>query len=75
MVNYKVRAFYEKDNGSVGADVVIYSDTGDVIDTILITTQCQYNQLVSRLEGIDETYIDMILGFGKFMDPFLQNHK
>ena len=59
MVNYKVRAFYEKDSGSVGADVVIYSDTGDVIDTILVTTQGQYNQLISRLDGIDDTYMDL----------------
>lgn len=59
MVNYKVRAFYEKDTGSVGADLVIYSDTGDVIDTLLITTQGQFNELVSRLDGIDQQYLDL----------------
>ena len=59
MVNYKVRAFYEKDTGSVGADLIIYSDTGDVIDTLLITTQGQYNELVSRLDGIDQQYLDL----------------
>lgn len=59
MVNYKVRAFYEKDSGSVGADLIIYNDTGDVIDTLLITTQGKYNELVSRLDGIDERYLDL----------------
>ena len=58
MVNYKVRTFYEKDTGTAGADVIIYSDQGDVIDTLLITTESTYNDLIEQLEGIDERYLD-----------------
>ena len=58
LVNYKVRSFYEKDSGTAGADVIIYSDTGDVIDTILVTTESTYNDLVKQLDDIDEKYID-----------------
>lgn len=58
MVNYKVRSFFEKDTGTAGADVIIYSDTGDVVDTLLITTESTYNDLVEQLEGIDEKYLD-----------------
>lgn len=58
MVNYKVRSFYEKDTGTAGADVIIYDDTGDVVDTLLITTESTYNDLVEQLDGIDEKYLD-----------------
>lgn len=58
MVNYKVRSFFEKDTGTAGADVIIYSDEGDVIDTLLITTESTYNDLAQQLEGIDEKYLD-----------------
>ncbi|WP_458454202.1 hypothetical protein [Methanobrevibacter sp.] len=58
MVNYKVRSFYEKDTGTAGADVIIYDDSGDVVDTLLITTESTYNDLVEQLEGIDEKYLD-----------------
>lgn len=58
MVKYKVRSFYEKDTGTAGADVIIYDDAGDVVDTLLITTESTYNDLVEQLEGIDEKYLD-----------------
>ena len=58
MVNYKVRSFYEKDTGTAGADVIIFDSQGDEIDTLLITTESTYNDLVEQLEGIDERYLD-----------------
>lgn len=58
MVNYKVRSFYEKDTGTAGADVILYDDVGDVVDTLLITTESTYNDLVKQIEGIDEKYLD-----------------
>jgi hypothetical protein len=59
MVNYKTRIFFEKDTNSLGADVFIYSDEGDLIDTILITTESKYNELAEQIQNIDATYIDM----------------
>lgn len=58
MVKYKVRSFYEKDTGTAGADIIIFDDEGDVVDTLLVTTESTYNDLVSQLEGIDEKYVD-----------------
>lgn len=60
MVNYKVRTFCEpEDADSVGAEVRIYSDEGDVIDTILITTESQYQELASRIDNMDANYLDL----------------
>ena len=60
MVNYKVRVFCEpEDDDSLGAEVRIYGEDGDVIDTILITTESQYQQLASQIQNIDDTYIDL----------------
>lgn len=58
MVNYKVRTFCEPEIDSVGAEVQIYSSEEEKIDTILITTESQYNALVARLDSMDEDYID-----------------
>ena len=58
MVNYKTRVFWEPDTNSVGADIIIYSDSGDVIDTILVTTESTYQELAEKVENIDNTYID-----------------
>lgn len=60
MVNYKVRVFCEpEDEDSLGAEVRIYNEEGDTIDTILITTESQYRQLAEQIENMDNTYIDM----------------
>lgn len=60
MVNYKVRAFCEpEDEDSIGAEVRIYSDEGDQIDTILITTESKYKELEDRIDQMDEDYIDL----------------
>ncbi|WP_407454420.1 hypothetical protein [Methanobrevibacter sp.] len=59
MVNYKTRIFFEPDTNSLGADVIIYSEEGDKIDTILVTTESKYNELAEQIENIDDTYIDL----------------
>lgn len=58
MVNYKTRVFFEPDTNSLGADVIIYSETGEVIDTILVTTESKYNELAEQIQGLDDTYIN-----------------
>lgn len=59
MVNYKTRIFFEPDTNSLGADVIIYSEEGDKIDTILITSESKYNELAEQIENIDERYVDL----------------
>lgn len=59
MVNYKVRAFCEpEDDDSIGAEVRIYNGEDEQIDTILITTESKYKELESRLDNMDENYLD-----------------
>ena len=59
MVNYKTRIFFEPETNSLGADVIIYSDEGDKIDTILITSESKYNELYQQIQDIDNTFIDL----------------
>ena len=58
MVDYKTRIFFEKDTNVMGADILIYSESGELIDTILVTSQSKYTELAEQIENIDDTYID-----------------
>ena len=58
MVEHKVRVFYEPDSNSIGAEVKIYSETGENIDNILITTESKWKELDDKINSIDEEYID-----------------
>lgn len=58
MVNYKTRIYYEKDGVNLGAEVKIYSDTGENIDNILITSESKFQELADKILNIDDTYID-----------------
>lgn len=59
MVNYKTRIFFEPETNSLGADVIIYSDEGDKVDTILITSESKYNELYQQIQEIDNRFIDL----------------
>jgi len=59
MVNYKTRIFFEPETNSLGADVIIYSEEGDKIDTILITSESKYNELHQQIQEIDNKFIDV----------------
>lgn len=58
MVTYKTRMYYEKDNETIGAEVKLYSDTGENIDNILITSESKFRELADKILDIDDTYID-----------------
>lgn len=58
MVTYKTRIYYEKDEETLGAEVKLYSDTGQNIDNILITTESKFRELADKILDIDETYLD-----------------
>ena len=57
MVDYKTRIFFEPDNDSVGAEVKIYSEDGENIDNIVITTDSIYQELIQRLDNLDANYV------------------
>lgn len=56
MVDFKTRIFSEDDGQIIGAEVLVYSDTGDKIGTIDIADATTLNELKQQLAVIDETY-------------------
>ena len=58
MVTYKTRIYYEKDSPNLGAEVKIFSDAGENIDNILITSESKFKELADKILDIDNTYID-----------------
>lgn len=58
MVEHKVRVFYEPDDNAIGAEVKIYSEAGDEIDNILITTESKWRELDDKINNMDSNFID-----------------
>lgn len=58
MVDYKTRVFYEKETGMLGAEVKLYSEDGENIDNIIITSESKFKELADKILEMDETYID-----------------
>lgn len=59
MTEFKVRCYKTNSTGdSIGAEVIIY-DGDDVIDTITLVDQTRLDELISRLDNLDSTYIDV----------------
>lgn len=48
---------YSADEKIIGAEVVVYSEDGDKIDSIIVTDETRLQQLEEALEVIDETYV------------------
>lgn len=48
---------YTTDEKIIGAEVVVYSEDGDKIDSIIVTDETKLQELEEALETIDETYV------------------
>ena len=59
MVDYKTRIFYETETGMMGAEVKLYSEEGENIDNIVITSESKLKEIAERVLEMDDTYIDM----------------
>ena len=57
MVEFKTKVYYEDNNNIVGAEVTVYSSTGEEIDSIQVTSKTEFDALVERLDGLDEVYL------------------
>ena len=58
MTEFRVRCYKTNSTGdSIGAEIVIY-DGDDKIDTITLTDQTAIDEINSRLDNLDSTYID-----------------
>lgn len=58
MVDYKTRIFYETETGMMGAEVRLYSEEGENIDNIVITSESKLTEIAEAILDIDDTYID-----------------
>ena len=52
MVNFETQVYQREGNSIIGAEVIVYSDTGERIGNIKITDESDYNDLVDRINGI-----------------------
>lgn len=59
MVTFKCNVYNEDEETGkiIGAEVIVYNDTGDLIDTIEITDAERLQELESKLEVLDSTYL------------------
>jgi len=58
MVDYKTRIFYETETGMMGAEVKLYSEEGENIDNIIITSESKLKEIAEKVLEMDDTYID-----------------
>lgn len=57
LVTFETKVYKENNNQFIGAEVIVYSDSGKNIDKIYITNKTDYDALVNRLNNLDENYI------------------
>lgn len=76
MVQYDAEIYNQEEQNITGVKVVIASDVGDVIETIQVTNKTDFDEIISQLENIDETYIRVADGSslaGERLDTILAN--
>lgn len=59
MVDYKTRIFYETETGMMGAEVKLYSEEGENIDNIVITSESKLKEIAEAVLEMDDNYVDM----------------
>lgn len=57
MVDFKARIYDGDNNQMIGAEVTVYSESGDRLGSIQITSKKDFDDLVDRLDGLDERYV------------------
>lgn len=59
MTDFKVRCYHQdSEENMIGAEVIIY-DGEDKIDTITIVDKTKLDELTTKLDSLDSTYVDM----------------
>lgn len=76
MVRFETQVYQREGNSIVGAEVIVLSDAGDRIRSIIITDETDYNELVERIEGLSEecvTFNDGSSLAGETIETILAN--
>lgn len=59
MVDFKSRIYYAEEDQIIGAEVTVYSEEGDNIGSIQVTSKKDFDDLKAKLDGLDETYVSI----------------
>ncbi|WP_407462778.1 hypothetical protein [Methanobrevibacter sp.] len=59
MVDFKSKIYYAEEDEIIGAEVTVYSEEGDNIGSIQVTSKKDFDDLKAKLDGLDETYISI----------------
>lgn len=76
MTKFETQIYKKEQADIIGAQVTVSSDNGQSIDSIQITNKTQFDELKSKLEVLDETYVQFAessLMAGKSIDEILEN--
>lgn len=57
MVDFKSKIYYEDNDEVIGAEITVYSEQGDNIGNIQVTSKTDFDDLKSKLDGLDEEYV------------------
>lgn len=58
MVDIKSKIYHEENNQIIGAEVTVYSQEGDNIGSIQITSQQEFDDLVNQLNSLSENFLN-----------------
>lgn len=57
MVRFETEVYEKREQDLVGVQVIVSEDTGRVIDTLQVTNKLEFDELVARLDTLNEEYV------------------
>lgn len=76
MTNLETQIYNRDEDNVIGAKVIVSADNGQTIDSIQITNQTDFDELVDKLDALDESYVEFEEGSslaGNSLDSILEN--
>lgn len=76
MVRFETEVYEKREQGLVGVQVIVSEDTGRVIDTLQVTNKLEFDELVARLNTLNEEYVQFSANSpvsGESIEDILEN--
>lgn len=76
MTNFETEVYNREDGNVIGARVIVSANDGQTIDSIQVTNKTQFDELKSKLDTLNEDYVQFEDGSdlkGSSLDTILQN--
>ena len=59
MVRFETKIYnYSADEKIIGAEVIVYNESGDKVKSIIVTDETKLQELEEKLDTLDDTYVD-----------------